>query len=170
MYMKNFHKFLLGLFIVLSLTTDVFIIIESAMEGNASGIQSSGVTQFLVNIILSINPNSHINDDPELLHSIIRKLVGHFLLFGVSGFLTTIPFFFSNSFIEKKVDIIVITLLKGFTLASITELIQHFIPNRYGSFTDILIDFSGFLLFSFLTYILIYINKKKKTSNYEMYP
>ena len=60
---------------------------------------------------------------------------------------------------------IIINLLQGFILASLTEYIQTFIPDRSGLLSDVLIDFLGFLIsFVILTILLIRYYKKKTTT------
>ena len=47
------------------------------------------------------------------------------------------------------------------------ELIQYFVPGRYGLLTDILIDFAGFLTFALITFgvFLIVLHAQKKKEN-----
>ncbi|MCQ2815049.1 MAG: VanZ family protein [Bacilli bacterium] len=54
----------------------------------------------------------------------------------------------------------------GFFFAGLSEIIQLFTDGRAGTFTDVLIDFAGYLLYSiivFLIFLLInYAYKKKR--------
>ena len=58
-----------------------------------------------------------------------------------------------------------INFVQGVTLATITEIIQLFVPGRVGSLSDVLIDSLGFLISSIIIsaiFIIRFIQKKKK--------
>ena len=160
--MKN-RRILGIIFGVIALAINVLIIVESCIGGEGSGSQSLGFTNFIVSIIEKVVPNASILEDQEHLHSVIRKLFGHFLLFGLSGIFTTLSALFFNSVDEKKRNIILLSSSFGFglLLATISEIIQYFIPGRAGVPTDVIIDFTGYFLFATITfgiYYLIYYN------------
>lgn len=87
----------------------------------------------------------------DRLNALMRKLVGHFgsfLVLSVFALFIVIFFFkkgkprvFSSSFM----------LLYGFLLAGLSEILQLFTSGRSGSFKDVLIDFSGYVLGFFLS-------------------
>lgn len=93
-----------------------------------------------------------------------RKALGHFGAFMIMGIFSTLTYMLYIK--RNKWDLaILINLLQGFFLAMLTEIIQLFVPNRSGLFSDVLIDFSGFMI-SYLVltiYILVCHNNKKKT-------
>jgi len=156
------RKILFIIFILLTIAIDAFIIAESCIGGAGSSNQSQGFTQSLIEFISSINPNSDIKNHSDEVHAIVRKVIGHFLLFGLSGILSAITSLFIKDNNKHKWLLIIIVLSKGFLLACLTETIQFFIPGRAGMFTDILIDFSGYLLFSIIVFLIYYLIIKKK--------
>ena len=45
----------------------------------------------------------------------------------------------------------------GIVVAVTSELIQAFVPERAGTFTDVFIDLGGFILFAGLTYLIYFL-------------
>ena len=81
-------------------------------------------------------------DDYEDLNLTIRKSIGHAMMFGVTQIFTFLAIYMF--FYDKKwYYLALISLGCGIALASISELIQFFIPLRSGTFIDVLIDLSG---------------------------
>ena len=160
-------KILHIVFALISVAIDIFLIVEASMSGGDSGAQSLGFTDFIINIIRTINPNSILLNDLDTLHVVIRKLFGHFLAFGATGLFTTLSLvLLSDAFSRKKVRIAVISASIGLFLALLTEGIQLLTPGRAGQFQDVGIDFGGFLLFAGLIYLvsyLIYTNKMNQS-------
>lgn len=57
-----------------------------------------------------------------------------------------------------------LNFIQGFAIAGLTELIQLLVPGRSGLLSDVLIDYSGFLISSviiIISIILYYFIKKK---------
>ena len=160
------RKILFFVFLALSIAINVFIIVEGAVDAEGSSSQSFGVTQLVINIFKAIAPDSRIATDPDFAHHLVRKLVGHFGLFGVSGILTILTFIFGHEDFDKmKVRIVINSSVLGLSVAFISELLQLTAPGRAFAFTDVLIDFSGYLLFggiTFLIYCLIRRRNQKK--------
>ena len=155
------RKILLISFAVIALAINILIIVLSATGADKSGSQSLGFTKMIINLINSIAPNSQIVQDQEKLHHIVRKVFGHFLLFGGSGLFTTLTLMFSGDiFKNRKIETLLFSSSIGLTIATISELIQIITPGRAGMFTDILIDFSGYLLFTILIYFVLFLIKK----------
>ena len=75
----------------------------------------------------------------------VRKLVGHFGAFAVLGFFSTMTYFM---FFRKELFPIgvAVNFSTGFAYAAFTEWVQTMTPGRAGLFSDVLIDFYGFLL------------------------
>lgn len=157
-----------SIFLLLFLAVDTLIIVESFIAGGDSASQSIGFTEGVINAIETIFPGSTSGANHAIVHSIIRKLVGHFLLFGLSGIFTALGLLnFENAIKDNKIQILLIGLFKGLIVACCSELIQYYTPGRAGQLTDILIDYSGYLLFFlivYFVYLLVYLNKKKKSS------
>ena len=79
----------------------------------------------------------------------IRKGLGHFAAFFVLGVFGALTF---ALFLKRKWLALVISLVSGFGIASLTEFLQMLVPNRGPSFSDVLLDFYGFSLATVLTF------------------
>ena len=101
-------------------------------------------------------------DDYEDLNLTIRKSIGHAMMFGVTQIFTFLAIYMF--FYEKKwYWLALISLGCGIALASISELIQFFIPLRSGTFIDVLIDLSGVAIgLALVVGILLLIKRFKK--------
>lgn len=156
------RKVLFYVFLTLAVAINVLIIIESCIGGDGSAAQSFSFSESIANFIESIFPNAII--DHAAFHSATRKFVGHFLLFGLSGLFTTLTFVMNDFLMERfKWKNIIFILSFGLIVALVSELIQYFVPGRYGVLTDVLIDYSGYIVFSgivYLTYVLITLKKQ----------
>ena len=161
------RRILFYVFLTLAVAVNVLIIVESCIGGDGSAAQSFSFSEAIANFIESIFPDSI--KDHAAFHSVIRKLIGHFLLFGLSGLFTTLTFVMNDFLMEKlKWKNVIIILLFGLVLALVSELIQYFVPGRYGVLTDALIDYSGYIIFSgivYLTYTLIVLKNQKSKEN-----
>lgn len=154
------RKILFYIFLAIALAINVLIIVESAINGDGSASQSISVSESIAEAIENIFPEAGI--DHVAFHSAIRKIVGHFLLFGLSGIFTTLTFMMNDLMMKKfKYINIAFILSIGLIVAMTSELIQYFTPGRYGALTDILIDFSGYIVFSGLTYLITHLIFKK---------
>ena len=158
------RKILFFVFLTLAVAINVLIIVESCIGGEGSAAQSFSFSEAIANMIESIIPGAI--KDHAAFHSAIRKIVGHFLLFGLSGIFTSLTFVMNDYMMERfKWKNIIFVLSIGLVVAVVSELIQYFVPGRYGVLTDILIDYSGYLLFSglvCLVYVLI-LKRNQKT-------
>ena len=165
------RNILFYIFLTLTVLIDIFIIVEGGINGTNSASQSAGFTQWIISIVEKINPNSPLVTDPDLAHRIIRKLVGHFGLFGVSGIITVVTLsLIDNAYVDKKIQIILAAASVGLAVAFISELMQFITPGRYMSIIDVLIDYAGFVLFGGITFLIFYIvhlqkEKKKNVSS-----
>ena len=158
------RKILFYIFLTLALAINVLIIVESCIGGEGSASQSISLSESIAHMIESIFPNANI--DHSALHSAIRKLVGHFLLFGLSGIFTTLTVMMNDFLMNKfKWKNIIFIAIFGLIIAAISELIQYFTPGRFGALIDILIDYSGYVLFGGLTYLITYLILKKTNKN-----
>ena len=146
------------IFLFLTIASNIFILVEGAIGGEGSAAQSVGLTQAFIDFIASFDSNSPIVLNPELTHTVIRKLVGHFGLFGVTGVFTILAMLFTEEGIEKrKIQTIVLSLPFGFSVALFSELEQLFTPGRFFTFNDVLIDFSGYILLGGITFLIFYL-------------
>ena len=102
-------------------------------------------------------------DDYEDFNLSVRKSIGHAMMFGVTQIFTFLAIYMF--FYDKKQwwVLALISLGAGIALASISELIQFFIPLRSGTFVDVLIDLSGVTVgLALVVGVLLLIKKIKK--------
>lgn len=152
------RKILFYIFASIALAINVFIIVESCVGGEGSASQSFSFSESFADLIDSFNPDGVVVTDRIAFHSAIRKVVGHFLFFGLSGLFTTLAILFNDFMrIKYKWKNLIFSGVFGLVIALISELIQYFVPGRYGVMTDVLIDYSGYVLFMGLTYLFIYL-------------
>ena len=156
--MKLSKKYLIWtiIFSVIAIAINAYIIIHSCLDAVQSTEASDGVVEVTEEVINTVAPGTITPDNHESFVSLIRKAFGHFGLFMVSGFFSSLAFYLSISPFNKQkyYQIIIIALAFGLLMGLITETIQLFVPGRSGEITDVLIDFSGYLL-GFLIILLI---------------
>ena len=154
-------KIVKWIILALALAVNVFIIVNACMNGTMSAQESGRFSRFVAGFLNFFSPN-YINDGNfDNFASIIRKLAGHFGLFCLNGILSTLSFhlFLKDSKLKSSFYVVGFSLGLGFLVAAVSELIQIFTPERYGSWLDILIDFSGYFLgFGLLIAVLLFFN------------
>ena len=158
------QKVLFIIFLVLAIATNVFILVEGGMSGSLSGAQSGGITNAFIEFVRRIDPNSPIVTDPDSTHYLVRKLVGHFGLFGISGIFTTLSFMlYKNLLREHRWLLLIISAFIGLLIAFTSELLQLLHKDRFFSPIDTLIDFAGYIGFGGITFLigLLVIRKDK---------
>ena len=162
------------IFGVIALAINVFIIVHSCLDATTSTEASHGVVEITEEVINTVAPGTITADNYDSFVSFIRKAFGHFGLFLISGFFTSLALFLIiNPFNDKKYyRIILIALSSGLLLALLTETIQLYVPGRSGELTDVLIDFGGYLLgfsviFLILFFIILHIEKQIKNVSKE---
>lgn len=142
--------------IVLALLINAYIIMHSCLDASSSTEASKGVIETTQEIINDIKPGTINESNYSDFATFVRKAFGHFGLFSISGFLTSLAVFLSiNIFKWSKYYMpIILSLEFGLLMGLITETIQLGVDGRSGELTDVLIDFSGYLL-GFLLILLI---------------
>ncbi len=124
----------------------------------------------VINIDIRVKPQRVIENMQEFFGK-IRKAVGHYGAFLVLGIFST--FTYLLYFTKKKwIWSVPLNFAQGFGLAALTEYIQLFIPGRYGCWSDVVLDTSGFMLSSLIItvailirYLVKYLIMKKKKDN-----
>lgn len=151
--------------------------IEALKEGYVTiNIKSESNSELKTSYYFHVTSKKVIPDSNlKKFNNFIRKSIGHFGAFGISGIFTTITLFlFLKDKLKnkKKYWTIAISLGFGFFLACLTEFIQYFVPGRNGNFQDILLDFSGYIIFLSALLIIYFviigtikIIRKLKTKN-----
>lgn len=145
-----------------------YIYIDCLKEGRTRiDVASMNNPEASAYIDLEVINNGAINNgNYQSFSSFIRKSIGHFLLFAVNGVFSFLFIYYFMKDMEgaKKWLIITVALCLGLCLASISELIQFFVPSRSGSVLDVLVDFGGFILGAIVTYLIIYLIDKRKNN------
>ena len=150
----------------LAVATNIFILVNGFVVGEASARESGNISRFLASII-NFFIHDAINDGNfDTFASVMRKLIGHFGLFAVDGVFTTLSFYYFVN--EKKwcrfYWLILMSLATGFIVAALSELAQLITPDRYGTWTDIGIDFGGYFLGFSIVFLVLVLTKKLKIS------
>lgn len=136
------------IFLTLTVVVNVFIIVNACINGTVSSQESGWFSKTFASVINFFSPNYITDANFDNFAAITRKLVGHFGLFALDGFVSTLTAyeFLKDSKFKNNLVLFGSSLLLGLLVAGVSELIQFFTPDRYGSFFDILIDFGGFIL------------------------
>ncbi len=156
--MKLSKKYLIWtiIFSVIAIAINAYIVIHSCLDAMQSTEASSGVVEVTEEVINTVAPGTITPENHDSFASFVRKAFGHFGLFMVSGFFSSLAFYLAISPFNKQkyYQIIIIALSFGLLMGLVTETIQLYVPGRSGEITDVLIDFSGYLL-GFLIILLI---------------
>ena len=153
---------------VLALLINAYIIMHSCLNATQSTDASKGVIETTEEIINDIKPGTINESNYSDFATFIRKAFGHFGLFSVSGFFTSLAVFLTLYPFKcsKYYMPIILSLEFGLLMGLVTETIQLGVDGRSGELTDVLIDFSGYIL-GFLLILLIlfliirHLNKKE---------
>ena len=144
------------LYLILYILSILVVYFSSLQSGHVSADESSWITNFFFQFITSLDCLK-IDIDYDVLHSIVRKVLGHygwFFVIGVFGALTFISFM--NH--KKRVWI---TLVIGAFVAITAELMQFFAVNRGPMASDMLINFSGYFTSTLLCFTILKIQNNK---------
>ena len=99
------------------------------------------------------------------LATMLRKLIGHLLLFAVTGiFLMHFIALFCPD-LKRRLISSGVALVIGFAVAGLSELIQMMVPGRGPTWTDVGIDFAGFsiaVVFFVLLFVLIDLSRRHR--------
>ena len=142
--------------------------ITAKKEGTATiTVSSAANPELSETLVFEVMPKKAIDGENYVdFASFIRKSIGHFLLFGVSAIFTTWAFYLIlNKVIKKKWFIVLVSGLFGITVASVTELIQLFIPLRSGTWIDVGINILGYAVFLALTILFGFLILKRRQKN-----
>ncbi len=159
-------------------------LVEIESRGSSVAIKGLEKGKTKVTIYAVNSPNAKLDYEIEVIplkiinssnegdfFTIIRKSIGHLMLFFVNGIVTTLGAYFLLKENKKKYLsylIYPLSLLSGFIVAGLSELIQLFTPDRSGRWLDVGIDVLGYALgvaligLIFLTLFIIKRIKNKK--------
>ena len=147
---------------------DTSSVIVTGLKSGKTSIKVSSLANpdLVEEVQLEFTAKSAINkDNYNDFHLFIRKALGHFLLFMLTASFGMLFFYL---LFEDKFKIwvgILINLGCGLFTAGLSELIQHFIPSRTGSISDVGVDFLGYAIgtgVTLLVLLIIHLIKKKK--------
>lgn len=156
---RKFHIVLTIIVFALSIAMNAFIIVQSCLY-SAMSTSSSGLAVNILKAIINAFHNNAINEDNiGTFTYVIRKLIGHFGFFTISGLLTSWAIYLLSYYLKKYKHYmgIIFSLCFGLFLAGLTELIQSFIPDRSGQISDVLIDFGGYILGMGIIILIVFI-------------
>ena len=123
---------------ILVITWMAVIFLLSAQPANDSASLSTGITDWIYQLLINVFPNLNI----ETLHLIIRKLA-HFTIYLVLGFLLLNALSHNE---QKQSTNFVLALLVSSLYAISDEIHQVFVSGRAGQISDVLIDIIGSLI------------------------
>ena len=141
----------------------IMIFLFSADDAAESSSLSVAVTRKLINLyyhFFSGNNNAVltvpvVTDDAE---AIVRKMA-HFTEYMAVGFLS---FGISVIWMQRiKAGIVAVTL-QVFLSAGLDEIHQYFVPGRYASFRDVLIDTAGGIAGIMIVFLMYKIRKRRR--------
>ena len=153
---------------VLAVAINAYIIMHSCLNAAQSTQASNEVVEVAEEAVNTVSPGTITPENHDSFATFIRKAFGHFGLFFISGLLSSLAIYLSlNPWKWSKYwTLIVISLVFGLLMGSLTEIIQLNVPGRSGQFTDVLIDFGGYLLgFSIILLILFLIIRNQNKKN-----
>ena len=155
------------IFAAITIAIEVLIMVESAFSGVKSSGQSNSFTQAIINFVEKIDTEAYIVTHPDEFKAFARKFFGHFLLFGGLGFFSMFTLsMLEDAYKDKKLQIILSCLSFGLASSIYSEIIQLFASERVGQIIDVLLDFSGFSLFSLAIFLILFIiNKHREKKN-----
>ena len=163
--MKVSKKYLIFTIIicVLAVAINAYIIMHSCLDAAESTKASSGVVEVSEEVVNTVAPGTVTPENHDSFATFIRKAFGHFGLFVISGLLSPLalylvinPFKWSKHFLN-----VIIGLVFGLIIAATTEIIQLSVPGRSGEFTDVMIDFSGYILGALIVGLILFLVLKK---------
>lgn len=139
--MKNANKTLQIILIILIIATIAFIFGNSVMPPDVSSEQSDGVAGIIEKLIPSDTPLG------IFIQKYIRK-IAHFAEYGLLGFEIAL---YVILYEKNSMKAAALNMLTPFVIGTLDEGIQIF-SGRGPAITDVLIDASGFIFFSLVTY------------------
>ena len=163
---------LMIIFTVLAVSINAYIIYHSCLNGTQSTQASQGVIEVSEEVVNTVRPGTVTEANYNEFATFIRKSLGHFGLFVGSGALSSLSIYYifkDFKWIKHFLNVI-FALSFGLIIAMTTEIIQLNVPERSGEFTDVLIDYGGYLLGAFLVGLVLFLvirHQRKKQINSE---
>ena len=149
--------------IILAVAINGYIIMHSCLDAIESTKASAGVVEVAEEVVNTVRPETITPENHDSFASFIRKAFGHFGLFAISGLFSSLAFFLSlhpYNWCKHYMNVI-FSLAFGLMMGIITETIQLTVPGRSGEITDVLIDFSGYVLGTLFIGLIIFLVIRK---------
>ena len=142
------HDVLKWFILGISIAINLFILINSFINGETSAKESDTIAHTTADVINTIKPETITPSNFDSFAFDLRKIVGHFLLFAFSGAFTTWAeyLFLKNSKISYFLYLLLLSFAFGILLAFVTEFAQVFVEGRTGAWFDVGIDVSGYFI------------------------
>ena len=131
-----------------------------ALRGGTAWITASttdGETTQSTSIKIDVDPLT-LEDTIDNFYYFVRKSMGHFGAFLVLGIFAALSYYIVfPKHIYGKITAFEVTIIAGFVVASVTEILQLpiFTYGRHGSFDDVLLDFVGYCTSTIPMYVII---------------
>lgn len=155
------YLFLKWFIFSIAVAINLFILINAFISGDVSAKESNTIAHTAADVINTIKPETITPTNFPTFAFNLRKAVGHFGLFALSGGFTTWSLYLFVK--DKKIGYFLWQLLMtfgfGITLAAITEIAQLGVKGRSGTFMDVGIDFLGYFSGVFLVFLIFLIRK-----------
>jgi len=147
--------------LAIAVAINLFILINAFLNGEVSAKESTDVAHTAADVINTVKPETITPQNFDKFAFDVRKVVGHFLLFALSGGFTTWAeyLFLKNTKLGYFLWQLLLTFGFGFLLALTTEFAQSFVAGRTGAWADVGIDVSGYFI-GVLPVILVLLIRK----------
>lgn len=147
--------------LAIAIAINLFILINAFLNGEISAKESNDVAHTAADVINTVKPETITPQNFDRFAFDVRKAVGHFLLFALSGGFTTWAgyLFLKDTKLGYFVWELLLTFAFGFALAIITEFAQIFVEGRTGAWLDVGIDSLGYFVGVFLVILVLLIRK-----------
>jgi len=147
--------------LAIAVAINLFILINAFLNGEVSAKESTDVAHTAADVINTVKPETITPQNFDKFAFNVRKVVGHFLLFALSGGFTTWAeyLFLKNTKLGYFLWQLLLTFGFGFLLALTTEFAQSFVVGRTGAWADVGIDVLGYFI-GVLPVILILLIRK----------
>lgn len=135
----------------------IVIFLFSCKHGDESSEQSGRILEALVRVVESFSKGTLSAEMLAFLHLFIRK-VAHFTEYAMLGVATMYAIF---DYFKRKYISIPISLIIAAIYATTDEIHQYFVPGRYGTPMDVLIDSCGAITGILIAYF-VFIKRNAK--------
>lgn len=156
-------KIMTGILLCLLIAVYIMIFSFSADDAEASSSISVAVTRKLMSLyyhLFSGNNNAAltvpvVSDDAE---AIVRKMA-HFTEYMAVG---SLSFGIAVMWMQRRKVAIAAVILQVFLSAGLDEIHQYFVPGRYASFRDVMIDTTGGIAGIVFVFLVYKIRKRRR--------